>query len=148
MTKTDIVRALLNAIEGQRWDEARGYLSDDFEFSGATPQPVNADAWLAVHRALGAAMPDLRTNDHDFREEGGVVRFTVQLTGMQTGALALPIPGIAPIAPTGKRVVLPEEYCTVAFQGDKLSAYRVQTTGAGGVAGILAQLGVALPAHS
>lgn len=147
MTKTDIVRALLNAIVGQRWDEARGYLSDDFEFSGATPQPVNADAWLAVHKALGAAMPDLRTTDRDFREDGGVVRFTVQLTGTQTGALALPIPGIPTIAPTGKRVQLPEEHCTVGFQGDKLNSYHVQTTDEGGIPGILKQLGAPIPAH-
>ena len=148
MTKSETVRAVLDAIERQRWDEARSYLSDDFEFSGATPQPVNADAWLAVHKALGAAMPDLRADTRDMREEGGKVLFAVQLAGTQTGALALPIPGIPTIAPTGKRVRLPEEYCTVGFQGDKLVSYSVQTTDEGGIPGILKQLGVALPAHS
>ena len=147
MTRTETVRALLDAIEGQRWDEARGYLSDDFEFSGATPQPVNAGAWLAVHKALAAAMPDLSADTRGMREEDGKVQFTVQLAGTQTSALTLPIPGIPTIAPTGKHIQLPEEYCTVGFQGDKLVSYYVQTTADGGVAGILKQLGVALPAH-
>lgn len=147
MTKTDTVRALLDAIEGQRWDEARGYLSDDFEFSGATPQPVNADAWLAVHKAFAGGMPDFSFNARDIREEGGAVRLTVQPSATQTHELSLPMVGIPPIAPTGKRVQLAPEACTCVFQGDKLIAYQVQATPDGGVVGMLKQLGVALPAH-
>ena len=147
MTKTETVRALLSAIEGQRWDEARGYLSDDFEFSGATPQPVNADAWLAVHKAFAAAMPDFSFNARDILEQSGEVLLVLQPSGTQTRELALPMPGMPAIAPTGKRVQLPPEACDCAFQGDKLVSYHVQSTADGGVAGILKQLGAALPAH-
>jgi predicted ester cyclase len=145
MTKTETVRALLSAIEAQRWDEARGYLADDFAFSGAVPQPVNADAWLAVHKAFAAAMPDFSFNARDIREEESSVRLQVQPSGTQTRELALPIPGIPAIAPTGKRVQLAPESCACEFRGDKLISYHVHTTPGGGVQGILAQLGVAAP---
>ncbi len=145
MTMTETVRALLSAIEAQRWDEARGYLADDFTFSGATPQPVGADAWLAVHKAFAAAMPDFSFNASDIREEQGGVRLRVRPSGTQTRELALPIPGIPAIAPTGKRVQLMAEDCTCAFRGDKLVSYHVHETPGGGVKGILAQLGVAIP---
>lgn len=147
MTRSETVRALLTAIEQQRWDEAKGYLSDDFTFDGAVPQPISADAWLAVHKALAAAMPDFSFNASDIHEEQGVVRGKVQLSGTQTRELALPIPGVPAIAPTGRRVQLPVEECTCAFRGDQVASYSIETTPNGGVAGILSQLGAALPAR-
>jgi SnoaL-like polyketide cyclase len=147
MTMSETVRALLTAIEQQRWDEAKSYLTDDFTFDGAVPQPISADAWLGVHKALAVAMPDIRLNGSDIHEEQGMVRLHLQIAGTQTRELALPIPGIPSIAPTGKRVQLPQESCSCAFRGDKVASYTVETTPGGGVPGILAQLGAALPAH-
>lgn len=147
MTRIETVQGLLTAIDQQQWDEARSYLTDDFSFGGAVPEPVGADVWLGLHKELAAAMPDLRTNGSDIREEQGVVRMYVQITGTQTRALALSIPGVPVIAPTGKRVQLPKEACTAEFRGDKIAAYSVEPRPDGGIPGILAQLGAALPAH-
>ena len=93
MTKSGTVRALLTAIEQLRWDEAKGYLTEDFTFGGAVPQPLNTDAWLGVHKAFAAAMPDFSFNASDIREEQGGVRLRLQISGTQTRAMALPIPG-------------------------------------------------------
>lgn len=147
MTRIETVQGLLTAIDQQQWDEARSYLTDDFTFGGAVPQPVGADVWLGLHKELAAAMPDLRTNGSDIREEQGVVRMYVQITGTQTRALALSIPGVPVIAPTGKRVQLPKEACTAEFRGDKIAAYSVESHPDGGIPGVLAQLGAALPTH-
>ena len=146
MTKSGTVRALLTAIEQLRWDEAKGYLTEDFTFGGAVPQPLNTDAWLGVHKAFAAAMPDFSFNASDIREEQGGVRLRLQISGTQTRAMALPIPGAPFIAPTGKRVQLPAEPCACEFRGDKIASYIVEKVSGGGLPGILAQLGAALPA--
>ena len=111
MSNSETVRALLTAIEQLRWDEAKSYLADDFTLDGAAPQPLNAEAWLGVHKAFAAAMPDFSFNASDIHEEQGGVRLRVQISGTQTRAMALPVPGIPVIAPTGKRVQLPSEPC-------------------------------------
>lgn len=146
MNAIETVRATLAAIEAQDWETARGYLTDDFTFSGAVPQPISAEAWLGVHRALGAAMPDFSFNVSGLREEQGVVSGTVQLTGTQTRELKLPIPGTPAIAPTGRHLSMAAENFTCTFRGDKISNYAVQPTPHGGVHGILEQLGA--PTHA
>jgi predicted ester cyclase len=145
MNAAETVKAVLTAIEQQQWDTARSYLADDFTFSGAVPQPLSADAWLGVHRALAAAMPDFSFNARDFREDGGKVYLTVAITGTQTRELALPVPGIPALAPTGKRVSMPAEACIATMSGDKLVDYNVSQVDGGGLPGILAQLGVSMP---
>ena len=146
MSNSETVRALLTAIEQLRWDEAKSYLADDFTLDGAAPQPLNAEAWLGVHKAFAAAMPDFSFNASDIHEEQGGVRLRVQISGTQTRAMALPVPGIPVIAPTGKRVQLPSEPCACEFRGDKIASYTIEGGPGGGLPGILAQLGAALPA--
>ena len=146
MNAVETVQAVLAAIEAADWERARSYLADDFTFSGAVPEPIGPDAWLGVHRALAAAMPDFAFNTRGFREEGGKAVGQVQITGTQTRELALPMPGFAPIPPTGKRVSLPPEDGTATARGDKLVNYEVAHVTGGGLPGILAQLGAAIPA--
>lgn len=147
MNAVETVQAVLAAIEAGEWQRARGYLADDFTFSGAVPQPIGPDAWLGVHRALSAAMPDFSFNASGLREQGGKVVGQLQISGTQTRELALPLPGVAPIAPTGRRVSLPAEPITVTAHGERLVNLEVETVAGGGLPGILAQLGAAIPAH-
>ncbi|WIG58699.1 MAG: hypothetical protein OJF49_001445 [Ktedonobacterales bacterium] len=148
MNAVETVQTVLAAIEATDWERARSYLADDFTFGGAVPEPIGADAWLGVHRALAAAMPDFSFNARGIHDENGRVAGQVQITGTQTRELALPIAGLAPIPPTGKRVSLPTENVTVTMRGDKLATYVVSEVAGGGLPGILSQLGVALPTHA
>lgn len=148
MNAVETVRALLESIEAGQSERARGYLADDYVFAGAVPEPIGPDAWLGFHRALSAAMPDFSFNMRDFHEENGKVTGHVQVTGTQTRELALPLPGFVPLAPTGKRVSLPAEHLTVTVRGGKLVRLEVEPVAGGGVPGVLAQLGAALPAHA
>lgn len=148
MNAVETVQAVLGAIEASDWERARSLLADNFTFGGAVPEPIGPDAWLGIHRALSAAMPDFSFNARDCQEVNGTVTLEVHATGTQTRELVLPIPGLAPIPPTGKRIALPAEGCTVTLRGDKLATYTVSEVPGGGVLGMLAQLGVSLPAHA
>ena len=46
MSTVETVRALLAAIEAGEWERARSYLTDDYSFGGAVPEPIGPDAWL------------------------------------------------------------------------------------------------------
>lgn len=148
MNAVETVQTVLAAIEANDWERARGYLADDFIFGGAVPEPIGPDAWLGVHRALGSAMPDFSFNARGLHDENGQVAGHLQITGTQTRELALPVPGIPRIQPTGKRVSMPTEDITASVRGDKLATFMIGEVAGGGLPGILAQLGVALPAHS
>ena len=147
MNAVETTRAALAAIEACDWARARSYLADDFTFSGAVPQPIGPDAWLGIHQGLAAAMPDFSFNAQDLHEEGGKVVGVVGVTGTQTRDLALPVPGLATIPPTGKRVSLPAEPIAVTLRGDKLVNLDITPVTGGGLPGILAQIGATIPAH-
>lgn len=142
-----ILEAAIQAVEAGDFDRARSLLADDFTFSGAVPEPIGPDAWLGIHRAFAAAMPDFSFNLSGVRESGAKVLAQLQLTGTQTHELALPIPGVKPVPPTGKHVSLPAEDIAVTTAGDKITNLDVSPVEGGGVAGLLSQLGVTVPVH-
>ena len=49
------------------------------------------------------------------------------------------------IPATGKRISLPVEHITFTFKGDKIASMTSDIVPGGGVAGVLAQIGVPLP---
>lgn len=148
MSAVETVQAVFSAIEASDWTRARGLLADDFTFGGAVPQPIGPDAWLGIHKAMSAAMPDFSFNASNFRDENGGAACQVQVTGTQTQTMTLPIPGLPPIPATGKRVALPAEPVRATARGDKLATVTIAQIPGGGVPGMLAQLGVPLPEHA
>jgi hypothetical protein len=116
MNKIDTVKAFSEALDARDFNKAASYLADDFVFAGPVPQPIGKQAFIAV-----------------------------QITGTHTRGLVLPMPGIPPIPATGKSVSLPEEHITFTFKGDKITSLTSDNVPGGGVAGVLAQIGVQLP---
>lgn len=145
MSADQVVQQVFSNIDAQKFDVVLSLLSDNYTFSGATPTPINGQAWVAVHRALAAAMPDLRMNYRTTSVNGNQVQGTVELQGTHTGELALPIPGLPRVAPTGKAIKLPLEHIQVQTTNGKVAAIEVEDLPNGGVKGILMQMGVALP---
>jgi heme-degrading monooxygenase HmoA len=135
-----ITRQVVAAIEARDFDAARALLSDDFEFSGAVPQPINADAWLGVHRALGAAFSDFSFRFQPAKTTGDMLEGTVQVGGTQDGEFRAPVPGLPIIPATGKRVLNPMEHIRVTARGGKLTNWDVEHVSDGGLAGIVKQL--------
>lgn len=139
-----VVRSVIAAIEAGQFAQARALLHDDFTFSGPVPQPIGPEAWLGVHRALHAAMPDLRFNASGLQASGSDVRFGVALTMTHTGALDLAPLGVRGFAATGKAVTLPPEKATVTVRDGKLASWANVTPPDGGLVGIARQIGAAV----
>lgn len=136
-----VVKQVIGAIEGGDFSAARALLHDDFKFSGPVPQPIGPEAWIGVHQALYAAMPDLRFNPTNFTDDGHAVRFNVALTMHHAGTLAIPALGIADLEPTNKSISLPQESATVVVRDGKLASWSNVTPADGGVPRILAEAG-------
>lgn len=148
MNAIETVQAVLGAIEASEWQRARSLLADDFTFGGAVPQPIGPDAWLGIHRAMSEAMPDFSFNASGFQDENGTVSVQVHPSGTQTRDMQVPLPGLARIPATGKRVALPVEPVRATVRGEKIATMTVTEVPGGGVPGMLAQLGVPFPAHA
>lgn len=147
MSASETLQTVILAIEANDFARARSYLRDEFTFGGAVAQPIGPDAWLSIHKAFNAAMPDFSFNARGIHDENSGAVGQIQITGTQTNELTLPVPGIPAIAPTGKRVSLPTENLKVTARGDKLASIEVGEVPGGGLAGALAQLGVTVPGH-
>ncbi len=140
---SDVVLQLLHALEEKDFDKAKTYLTNDFEFTGPTPKPVNGKEFIDVHRYLFQAIPDWRFNFNVIKEDDNEVTGRVHVTGTQTGELNLPmIQNLGTIQPTGKRISLPEEKAHVKVKGNKISRFQVDVSPNSGIMGLLSQIGV------
>ncbi len=148
MNAQQITQKVLKAIEDQDWNAAQALLADEFTFTGAVPEPINGAAWIGVHRALAHAMPDFRFNYVATGGDDGLAEGVVQLSGTNTGELALPIPGLPRVPATGRKITNPRERVSVRARNGKLVNYEVEHVSDGGVAGILKQMGVAVPSEA
>jgi predicted ester cyclase len=142
MSNIDAVKAQQAAWRAGDWDAVAAMLTDDFVFSGPVPQPLNKAAFIGLGKAILAAIPDWDFHMHDFREEGDTVYATDAITGTHTGTLAV-IPGVPPVAATGKSIKLTESQQIYTFRGNLVSHFEVQAPG-GGVAEVYAQVGAPL----
>lgn len=138
MGAIDVVMALTDAFNGERWDAASGYLTDDFTATGLAPIVLNKQALLAGERAWHAASPDRRATVEQMREEGGAVKAVLSVSGTQTNTLSLP--NIPAIPATGKRYTSSGNM-TATVRGDQVASLVVEAT----TPGQLEQLGIQLP---
>ena len=99
-------------------------------------------AFLATMQALFAGFPDFSFEHGPARVAGDRITVEMRMAGTHTGVLALPIPGLSPIAPTGKHVTLPNQNFTYTVRDGLVSRIDPESVAGGGVPGILAQLGV------
>jgi hypothetical protein len=145
MNDIDVVKAGLAASESGDPKKMAEYLSDDMVFAGPVPQPVGKQEFIGLMSALVAALPDWRFNARDFKREGDKISTVAQITGTQTRELILPMPGFQPFHATGKHVALPREGLTITVKNGKIARIESEVVPGGGVAGVLAQLGVPMP---
>jgi len=145
MDAQQLVSNLWSALEAQQFGRALDYLASDFQFSGPVPVPLNSLQWIRMHRALAAAMPDISINYVPGGGSYGVVHGSVQLSGTHTATLDLRIPGVPLVCATGKRITLPREKVDVAVERGNVIVLQIENLPDGGLMGMLAQMGVALP---
>jgi len=126
-------------------DSAATYFSDDFQFSGPVPEPMDGKKWIALLKTLNTAFPDMDYNIRTLGVEGDMVRMTNKLTGTHTVDLDLSAMGMGIIPATGKSISLPEESGEATVKNNKITSVHVDSGKDGGLMGILKQLGVAPP---
>ena len=135
MGALDTVNAFNAAINAQQWDAAARLLTDDFVFSGATPQPQNKQAFLASQQLWFAGVPDWHVTVENPQVDGDVVRSTIHLSGTHTGTLAFP--GQPPVPATGRHF-LTNDSGTATVRGDQIASIAVVN----GSPDIMQQLGL------
>ena len=135
MGALETVQAFNEAVNAQQWERVAGYLTEDFIFSGVTPQPVGKQGFLEGQKAWAAGVPNWHVTPENVREEAGAVKADIRITGTQTQILALP--GGPPIPPSGKSFTT-TDHAVVTLRGDQLASMTIEP----GSPGIMEQLGV------
>jgi predicted ester cyclase len=138
MTPTDVFRNYSAALERGDRQALAALVHEDFQLEGAGLDGIGKSAFVAAMNAQMDAFPDYSENPSDIEERGDRVSFIAHVTGTQRGALVLP--GMNPVAPTGKCVRLPPEPAWVQVRDEKLVRYHVTAVPGGGIQGILSQL--------
>jgi hypothetical protein len=141
-TQEDIVRTFINTLETNDLDMAESYLSEEFIFSGWTPQPLHKKDFLAFIGNIKSGIPGLIFNLHNIDEQKSVVTGTMQIAGYQTDSFILPSLGLPPIPQTANSISLPAEDVRFMFKNDQIVQMSVQSTPGGGIKGLIHQLGI------
>ncbi len=136
-------KALMYAIQNGDYEKAQTYLATEFKFSGSVPKPLKADAWLAMHKNLKKAFPNL---EYHFRVEsvqsGGVVKISSELKGTHKGDLDLTNIKLGVIPATNKSFAAGREHGKLIIQNNKVVSWVVEPNKGTGMLVILGQLGV------
>jgi predicted ester cyclase len=90
------------------------------------------------------AFPDVKFEIRQVTVHGNEATVKATWSGTNTGAIAIPIPGMPNVPATGKKVSVEDVY-VVTVEGDKVTHLRVDSPADGGVPGALKQLGVKMP---
>ena len=117
---------------------------DAMASGGVLPKPMPAMEAFQMVSGLNAGFPDLKFDVQQVTVNGDKATVNARVSGTNTGSLSLPMPGMSPIPPTGKKVSVPDAYI-VTVKGDKVSHMEVASPADGGIPAMLAQLGIKTP---
>jgi hypothetical protein len=140
-----ILTGPLGVLQGGDFEKAKSLLSNDYQFSGPVPEPINAEAWLGIHKNLKKALPNLDYHFHVDGVEGDVTKISAELKGTHSGVLDLSPVGLGVTPATDKSFALPREHGKVTCKGDKVVSWVMDRIEGGGLMGILGQLGITVP---
>ena len=148
MNKRETVQALMDAVQKGDFEIAKSMLTNDFQFSGPVPEPLNAEAWLGMSASLKTAFPDLNYHFKVIGAEGDVVKSTTQLSGTHNGSFDLTGMHMGVFPATNKAFSAHLEKTKVTVKGNKISAWAVEPNDDAGLMAILKQLDVKVPIAS
>ena len=148
MNPREIVQALLDSVQRGDFQKAEFLVSKDCQFSGPIPELIQREAWMGINKNLKKACPNLDYHFHVDRIDGldgHVVKISAELKGTHSGDLDLSPVGLGVTPATDKSFATPHEHCSVTIKGGKVASWVVEPIEGGGLMGILAQLGNAVP---
>lgn len=145
MNTTQTVQTLIDAIQEAEWEKAKSLLTDDFQFSGPVPEPINAEAWLGMSMGLKKAFPNLDYQFHVEGADGDIANISAELKGTHSADLDLTSMQMGVIPATHKSFATAHEHGKITVKGDKVAAWANEPTPGAGLIAILDQLGVKVP---
>jgi predicted ester cyclase len=140
------VQALMDAVQKGDFERAKSYLSNDFKFSGAVPEPISGEAWIGMSANLKAAFPDLNYRFNIENVDGDTAHISAELSGTHKGDLDLMSMDMGVISPTGKSFKATREKGKAMVRNGKVTSFTLERTEGAGLMAILGQLGVKTPA--
>jgi hypothetical protein len=139
------VQSLMDAVQMGDFEKAKSYLSSDFKFSGAVPEPISADAWMGMSASLKAAFPNLNYNFKVESVDGETAHISAELSGTHSGELDLTSMDMGVISTTGKSFKAAHEHGKAMLRDGKITSWAMEPTEGAGLMAILGQLGVKIP---
>jgi predicted ester cyclase len=136
---------LLTYIEGLKAHDVRKIadtVSEDLAFISAN-RTLSKPDFLKMLNALYTGFPDWHYDYDGVELHGDLYAVKWRQGGTHTGVFAMP--GLDPVAPTGRTVRIPEHYFRYRVTGDKIVVIHPEVVPGGAPRGILEQIGVALP---
>jgi predicted ester cyclase len=146
MEPKQVAEEFLAAFNSEDMAKSRAFLSDEFTFSGPTPEPVSADQWMGIVKGMRAAFPDLNYNIKITGSDDNKVMTSTQLTGTHSSDWDLTAMGIGVIPATGKAFSNPKEEGMLTIEDGKITSYFINSKEESGIPGMLKQLGIEVPA--
>lgn len=137
-----VLLAYMEALKAHDVLRVAQTVGEDLEFISAT-RTLNKGEFLNMLSALYTGFPDWHY-DHDpplWQEDLIAVKW--RQGGTHNGVFAMP--GLTPIAPTGRSVNIPEHYFFYRVASDRIVMIRPEVVPGGAPRGILEQIGVRLP---
>jgi hypothetical protein len=137
---------LLNYVEGLKTHDIQkiaNTAAEDLKFISAT-RILDKQQALKMLTALYTGFPDW-SYDYDGIEDRGQGNYAIKWRQGGTPTATRAMPGMDPIAPTGRKVSIPEHYFYYRVAGDKLAIIFPEPIPGGAPRGILEQIGAKLP---
>jgi hypothetical protein len=145
MKSLEVAQTAADLLEARDVKGLQALLAEVFKAKGPTME-LTKQQTLGYLQILFTAFPDHRFGFIGFEENGDWISCTGQETGTHQGILDLKPFGISvTLSPTGKSFRLPKSKFAFRTANGKLTYFSEEATEGGGLAGILAQLGVKLP---
>jgi len=135
----------MDSIQKGDFKNAKTLLSDDFQFSGPIPEPINREAWLGMSAVLKTAFPDLDYHFNVIGADDDIVKTTSQLSGTHRGSFDLTNMKMGVIPATNKPFSAKLENTKITVKNNKVTSWAVEPTEGAGLKAILGQLGVKVP---
>jgi len=102
MSVEQVARDFIKMMGDER--QTKAHLTPDAMVDGCVlPKPMPAMEAFMVMQGLTSAMPDFTMDIQQVDVNGNMATVKAKWGGTQTGSLKLPIPGMPPIPPTGKK---------------------------------------------
>ena len=132
----------MDAVQKGEFDLAGSMLTDNFEFRGPIPEPINKKTWLEMSVNLKAAFPDLNYHFKVIGTDGDIVRSTTQLSGTHTGTLDLSNISLGSTLATNIPVSVKMSKTRITVKNDMITLWVDDPVDGAGLTAILVQLGV------